>query len=268
VSERRTQGTLLLAVGGMALFLGRGDLALSYVRAFVQPLLLASGAVLVVLGLAALVPPGARLAPATWFAPAARSGAPAGTGGPAGAADAEAHRGTSRVAWLLVVPLLVLILVGPPPLGSYAAGRRAPISADAAGGSMPPLEQPVNGAVPMELSEFYYRAVFDERHSLDGVRVRLLGFASPSHDGGYLLARFAMFCCAADAQVVEVAVKGDGVRRPADQWLSIEGYLRASLARGDGQDVDPSSAIPELIADSVTPVQPPRDRYEHTLFGY
>jgi uncharacterized repeat protein (TIGR03943 family) len=259
VSDRRTQGTLLLAVGGMALFLGRGDLALSYVRAFVQPLLLASGAVLVALGLAALAPPGARLAPATWFAPAARSGPPAG---------AEAHRGTSRVAWLLVLPLLVLILVGPPPLGSYAAGRRAPISAGAAGGSMPPLEQPVNGAVPMELSEFSYRAVFDERHSLDGVRVRLLGFASPSRDGGYLLTRFAMFCCAADAQVIEVAVKGDGVRRPADQWLSIEGYLRASLARGDSQDADPGSAIPELIADSVTPVQPPRDRYEHTLFGY
>lgn len=259
MSDRRTQGTLLLAVGGMALLLGRGDLALAYVRAFVQPLLLASGAVLVALGLAALAAPGARLAPATWFAPAARSGPPQGD---------EAHHGTSRVAWLLVLPLLVLILVGPPPLGSYAAGRRAPISAGAVGGSMPPLEQPVNGAVPMELSEFYYRAVFDERHSLDGVRVRLLGFASPSHDGGYLLARFAMFCCAADAQVVEVAVKGDGVRRPADQWLSIEGYLRASLARGAGQDVDPSSAVPELIADSVTPVQPPRDRYEHTLFGY
>jgi uncharacterized repeat protein (TIGR03943 family) len=240
VSDRRTQGTLLLAVGGMALFLGRGDLALSYVRAFVQPLLLASGAVLVALGLAALAAPGAG----------------------------EGHRGGSRVAWLLVLPPLVLILVGPPPLGSYAAGRRAPISAGAAGGSMPPLEQPVNGAVPMELSEFYYRAVFDERHSLDGVRVRLLGFASPSHDGGYLLARFAMFCCAADAQVVEVAVKGDGVRRPADQWLSIEGHLRASLARGDGRDVDPASTTPELIADSVTPVQPPRDRYEHTLFGY
>lgn len=259
MSDRRTQGTLLLAVGGMALFLGRGDLALSYVRAFVQPLLLASGAVLVALGLAALAPPGAKLAPATWFAPAARSGPPRG---------AEAHHGTSRVAWLLVLPPLVLILVGPPPLGSYAAGHRAPVSAGADGGSMPPLEQPLNGAVPMELSEFYYRAVFDERHSLDGVRVRLLGFASPSHDGGYLLARFAMFCCAADAQVVEVAVKGDGVRRPADQWLSIEGYLRASLARGDGRDVDPEGATPELIADSVTPVQPPRDRYEHTLFGY
>jgi uncharacterized repeat protein (TIGR03943 family) len=263
VSERRTQGTLLLAVGGMALFLGRSDLTLSYVRAFVQPLLLASGAVLVALGLAAVAAPGTRLAPATWFDPAARSAA-AAAGHPAAG---EAHGG-SRVAWLVVLPLLVLILVGPPPLGSYAAGRRAPISAGAGGGSMPPLEQPVNGAVPMELSEFYYRAVFDERHSLDGVRVRLIGFASPSHDGGYLLARFAMFCCAADAQVVEVAVKGDAVRRPPDQWLSIEGYLRASLARGDGQDVDRDDATPELIADSVTPLRPPHDRYEHTLFGY
>jgi uncharacterized repeat protein (TIGR03943 family) len=265
VTDRRTQGTLLLAVGGMALFLGRSALTLSYVRAFVQPLLLASGAVLVALGVAAVAAPGTRLAPSTRFDPAARPGAAAGR---QPAAAGEAHTGGSRIAWLLVLPLLVLVLVGPPPLGSYAAGRRAPVSAGATGGSMPPLEQPVNGAVPMELSEFYFRAVFDERHSLDGVRVRLIGFASPSHDGGYLLARFAMFCCAADAQVVEVAVKGDPVRRSADQWLSIEGHLRASLARGDGQEVDPGDATPDLIADSVTPIQPPRDRYEHTLFGY
>jgi uncharacterized repeat protein (TIGR03943 family) len=242
VNQRRTQGTLLLAVGGMALFLAGSDLTLSYVRAFVRPLLGVSGLALVALGLAALATP-----------------ATPGAG--------ESHRGL-RVAWLLVLPLLVLILVGPPPLGSYAAGRRAPVSAGAGGGTMPPLARPVNGAVPMELSEFFYRAVLDDRHSLDGVRVRLLGFAAPTHGGGYRLDRFAMFCCAADAQVVEVAVKGDPEPRRADQWLVIEGYLHSSPARGNGKDVDLDDAVPELIADSVTPVQPPRDRYEHTLFGY
>jgi uncharacterized repeat protein (TIGR03943 family) len=264
VNQRRTQGTLLLAVGGMALFLAGSDLTLSYVRAFVRPLLGASGLALVALGLAAVVAPGTRLAPARWFSPGARG--PATAGGPVDG-EGEGHGGL-RVAWLLVLPLLVLILVGPPALGSYAAGRRAPVAAGAGSGAMPPLERPVNGAVPMELSEFYYRAVFDDRHSLDGVRVRLLGFASPTHGAGYRLDRFAMFCCAADAQVVEVAVKGDTGPRRADQWLVIEGYLRASLAKGDGKDVDPDDAVPELIADSVTPVQPPRDRYEHTLFGY
>jgi uncharacterized repeat protein (TIGR03943 family) len=121
----------------------------------------------------------------------------------------------------------------------------------------------------MELTEFAYRAAFDERHSLDGVRVRLLGFAAPSRGGGgYLLARFSMFCCAADAQVVEVAVRGDSVQRRSDQWLLIEGYLRPSSAARDAKDSDPTDTIPELVADSVKPVPAPRDRYEHTLFGY
>jgi hypothetical protein len=79
---------------------------LSYVRAGIRPLLLASGAVLVALGLAA------------FRGSAARS--------PDGPGDGHGHGGgASRVAWLLALPSLVLILVAPPALGSYAAGQRA-----------------------------------------------------------------------------------------------------------------------------------------------
>ncbi len=241
--DRRTQGTMLLAVGGMALFLGSSDLTLSYVRAFVRPLLLVSGAVLVALGVTAILGPLRRPGLATG-------------GGP-------------RVAWLLVLPLLVLILVAPGALGSYAAARRPAAGAAGGDGPIPPVGPAVSGAVPMELTEFAYRAAFDERHSLDGVRVRLLGFVAPSRGGGgYLLARFAMFCCAADAEVVEVAVRGDSVQRRSDQWLLIEGYLRPSPAARDAKDSDPTDTIPEVVADSVKPVPAPRDRYEHTLFGY
>jgi uncharacterized repeat protein (TIGR03943 family) len=242
VRDRRTQGTMLLAVGGMALFLGASDLTLSYVRAFLRPLLLASGAVLVALALVALVRRGAD--------------------------DADPHHGPA-IGWLLVLPLLVLVLVAPGALGSYAAARRPAVGTAAGGGSVPPVGPAVDGAVPMDLSEFVYRAALDERHSLNGVRVRLLGFAAPSRGGrGYLLARFAMFCCAADAQVVEVAVQGDGVQRRPDQWLLVEGYLRPSTATGNANDPDPSDTTPELVADSVKPVPPPRDRYEHSLYGY
>jgi uncharacterized repeat protein (TIGR03943 family) len=240
---------MLLAVGGMASFLGRSDLTLSYVRAGIRPLLLASGVVLLALGVAALLMD-AR-APRTEGA---------GDHDPPGGGH-----GASRIGWLLVLPLLVLILVAPPALGSYAAGRRAPAGGGGAQGSMPPVGRAVDGAVPMELSEFYYRAVFDERHSLNGVRVRLLGFAAPNHGGGYLLARFAMYCCAADAEVVEVVVRGDTVARPADQWLMIEGHLLPS-----GRIADPGTthAIPVLVADAVRTIAPPRDRYEHSLFGF
>jgi uncharacterized repeat protein (TIGR03943 family) len=267
---------MLLAVGGMAAFLGRSDLTLSYVRAGIRPLLLVSGLLLLALGAAALVG-GSRF----------QGGAGPDTGDGHGHGDhghgdhghgdhghgdhghgdhGHGDHGASRIGWLLVLPLLVLILVAPPALGSYAAGRRAPASGDGGDqGSMPPVGQPVDGVVPMELSEFYYRAVFDERHSLNGVRVRLLGFAAPNHGDGYLLARFAMYCCAADAEVVEVAVRGDTVQRAADQWLVVEGRLLPSRKVGDP---GPSNAVPVLVADAVRPVAPPKDRYEHSLFGF
>jgi len=237
---------MLLAIGAMALFLGKSDVTLSYVRAGIRPLLGASGGVLLALGLAAAL-------------------GPVGTRGRAtGSAGAGSH-----VAWLLVLPLLVLILVQPPALGSYAANRRGPPAAR--GGSddpLPPLEQAVDGAVPMELSEFSYRALYDQRHSLGGVRVRLLGFVTPGHDSGgaYLLARFAMFCCAADAEVIEVAVRGDTTSRAADQWLRVEGHWQPTPSTKEAEP-GTGDAVPVLVAEQVAPVAPPRDRYEHSLFG-
>lgn len=136
------------------------------------------------------------------------------------------------------------------------------------GDAFPPLGQPVGGAVPVELGEFFYRALFDKRRSLDGTRVRLLGFVTPRHDRGaaYVLTRFQMFCCAADAEVVEVAIHGDATPRAAEQWLLVEGHWRSTPAQhAAAAKVDD---IPVLVADTVTPVAPPRDRYEHGLFGY
>jgi uncharacterized repeat protein (TIGR03943 family) len=258
LSERRGQGAMLLAVGSMAVFLGHSDLTLSYVRAGIRPPLLASGVVLLALGAAAAFPP-PRLAGR------AAHGSDGASGDGAHGADA------SGVAWLLVVPLLVLILVAPPALGSYAAGQRSVPVAYWFGGhdaSFPPVAEAVGGAVPMDLSEFYYRALYDRRRSLGGVRVRLLGFVTPRHDGGatYLLARFSMFCCAADAEVIEVAVHGDSTPRAAEQWLLVEGHWVPPAPTTRGHHA--TDALPVLTADSVTPVAPPRDRYEHSLFGY
>ncbi|HEX8858457.1 MAG TPA: TIGR03943 family protein [Actinomycetes bacterium] len=245
--ERPTQGSILLAVGGTAVWLGRSDVTLSYVRAGIRPLLLASGAVLVALGLAAFRGPVAR------------------------APEGHAHGGVGpRIGWLLALPPLVLILVAPPALGSYAAGQRAVPVADWVGQGaprFPPLQRAVAGAVPMDLSEFFYRARFDPNRSLAGARVRLLGFVTHHRVGGaYVLARFQMFCCAADAEIVEVAVRGDPTPRAAEQWLLVEGRWQPP----PGQRAAPGTVdvLPVLLADAVRPVAPPRDRYEHSLLGW
>ena len=144
-----------------------------------------------------------------------------------------------------------------------AASRQAPRSGGPVG-AFPPLPDPVDGAVPLPVSEFVSRALYDQRRSLEGARVRVLGFATPGDDGGYRLARFNVFCCAADAEAYEIAVHGDASRRQADQWLLVEGRW---LPEPPVTTIAPSSRRPVLVAEAVTPVRPPTDRYEHSLYG-
>jgi uncharacterized repeat protein (TIGR03943 family) len=243
VSDRRTQAAMLALVGATAIWLGLTDAALAYVRGALRPPLVASGALLLLLaGFALRRDPGA------------------GEPGPG-----HGH-GAPRSGWLLALPVLVLLLVAPPALGSFAAGRQTG-SASAAGGDpggvFPPMPEPVGGAVPLAVSEFVTRALYDEERSLAGARVRLLGFAAPRR-GGYLLTRFNLFCCAADGQAYQVEVRGDEADRQADQWLVVEGrWLPQPVYDG----IAPSGVRPALVAESVTPVRAPADPYEHNLFG-
>lgn len=236
---RRTQAAMLLVVGGTALWLGLTDASLAYVRAALRPALAASGVVLLLLAAATLRAPTATAA-------------------------GHAHGGRLGAGWLLIVPVLVLLLVAPPALGSFAASRQAPRAGGAATGAFPPLADPVDGAVPLPVSEFVSRALYDEHRSLAQARVRVLGFVTPGDHGGYRLARFNVFCCAADAEAYEIDVRGDPTPRKADQWLLVEGrWLPEPVAGG----MQPSSRRPVLVAEAVTLVRPPADRYEHNLYG-
>jgi uncharacterized repeat protein (TIGR03943 family) len=246
VSDRRTQGAMLVLVGAIALWLGLSEAALAYVRAGLRPPLAASGLVLLLLGLVALL---RRSAEATDGHPHAH-----GEHGP-------------RSAWLLLLPVLVLVLVTPPALGSYAASRQPPGTNGGSAGELPPLPEPVDGAVPLLVSEFVARATYDREHSLKGQRVRLVGFVIPDQDGGrdYQLARFVLACCAADAEAYTVVVRGDATSRQADQWLLVEGRW---LPQPVPEQAGPSPKPPVLLADSVTTVHPPANRYENTLLPY
>jgi uncharacterized repeat protein (TIGR03943 family) len=235
---------MLLAVGATALWLGLTDASLAYVRAALRPPLAAGGVVLLVLAAATLV--GGRRP---------RRAPDAG--------HAHGHGGRLGAGWLLILPVLVLLLVAPPALGSYAANRQAPRGGGSTG-AFPALPDPVDGAVPLPVSEFVSRALYDQQRSLAGARVRVLGFVAPDGHGGYRLARFNVFCCAADAEAYEIAIRGDPGRRRADQWLLVEGRW---LPEPPLQRVAPSSRRPVLVADAVTPVRPPADRYEHNLYG-
>lgn len=219
---------LLIAVGAVAVRFGFSSAALAYLKPAFQPVLLIAGVVLVLLGGHGLLRP-----------PAAEAH---GHGG---------HGDAPGVAWLLAVPLLVLLLVAPPALGSFAAGRQGPV-ASVSGSAFTELPPAREGAVDLGLRDFVTRALQDPDRSLDGVPVRVVGFVVPDEDGdGYLLSRFTVACCAADATAYTTRVTGDG-GRAADTWVEVTGRWEP----GDGE-------VPVLVADDVTVVPAPEEPYEY-----
>jgi uncharacterized repeat protein (TIGR03943 family) len=245
VSDRRSQAAVLLLVGVMALYLGGSDAALAYVKAGLQPLLLASGAILVGLAVVAVVPRG-------------RDGGGRQRHGPG-------------VAWLLALPPLALVLIAPPALGAFAASRQAvlvpstiqtgPADQAAAGAGQalfPPLLPASDGAaVPLTLAEYMARD-YEAPHTLTGVRIRLVGFVTPQQPGrdGYLLTRFAINCCAADATALKVIIHGDTVPRAPDTWLEVEGRWQQRT------DDHSTSETPLLVAESIRVITQPSPPYE------
>jgi uncharacterized repeat protein (TIGR03943 family) len=249
VSQEQTRSLLLVALGAMAGWLWVSDQALNYVRPGLVPLVLAAGLVLLGLG---LLPPLGLLG-------SSRAGH---TGGGSGGGGGHQHHHGGRVGWLLLVPVLVVLLIQPAALGSYAVSSRSVVPG---GGDsqFPPLSAPVRGAVPMTMAEFVTRAVRDPAQSLAGVRVRLTGFVAPAEGGagGYRLTRFVIFCCAADAEALQAVVAGDPTPRARDQWLEVEGTWVPRPAAVD----DPTPPPPVLKADLVRPVAPARPPYEYSL---
>jgi uncharacterized repeat protein (TIGR03943 family) len=118
-------------------------------------------------------------------------------------------------------------------------------------------------AVPLPLGEYLARD-YQEPYTLAGVRIRLVGFVTPQHGGrdGYLLTRFAISCCAADATALRVAIRGDRVDRAPDTWLEVEGRWQQRTSDDPNQ---PASDTAILLAESVRTIKQPSEPYERGL---
>ena len=233
MTDEQTRSVLLVVLGATATWLWWSGEALNYVRPGLAPYLLASG---VIVGLLGLLPPLGLLGQQ-----------------PAGPGDGHGgHHHRARVGWLLLAPVLVVLVVQPAALGSYAVSSRSVVPGGGDGG-FPPLAAPVRGAVPMSMAEFVTRAVRDPGQSLAGVRCGWPVRRPSEGADGYRLTRFVIFCCAADAEALQAVVRGDPTPRARDQWLEVEGTWQARPAAVD--DLDP--APPVLQADLVRPVAPP-----------
>ncbi|MEV8635221.1 TIGR03943 family protein [Streptosporangium sp. NPDC051023] len=167
------------------------------------------------------------------------------------------HSRGPRVAWLLCLPIFAIFLIAPPSLGSFAAARSD---------TPPPRDQtltaftPLTGEGPtdMPISEFIGRAWDDDKKSLTDRRVRLTGFVVPSRrKGQWYVTRMQIACCAADAFPLKVAVKGLKAP-PEDTWVEVTGtWIPQTFGKM------PNGVVyPELAGTDLVKVATPDEPYE------
>jgi uncharacterized repeat protein (TIGR03943 family) len=248
--NRAAQAAVMFLLGAALLHAGSTDLYLRYVKEGLRPLLLASGAVLIL------------AAAATVWYERRRAKAAAGHSRAEAGAEEQGHghghdHPEPRISWLLLLPLLALILVAPPALGSYSAVRSGTAL------QKPYALGPLPAADPAPLSVIGYasRAAYGHGRSLQGRTVRVTGFLALDHSGAPYLVRMALNCCAADAQPVKIGLTGTlpPVLRP-DAWLEVTGTYSSRLIH----DPVNGGPIPYLTVTSARPVPVPHDPYDET----
>jgi uncharacterized repeat protein (TIGR03943 family) len=151
---------------------------------------------------------------------------------------------------VLLAPLVALVLVPGARLGALAAGRK-----NATGGvaSLSSVVPPAPGGA-VSFAEIYYAGDSEEYARnlgiVEGSTATLTGFVSGEARGGFLLTRFYVSCCAADAIPYSVVVRPpEGQDVVEDRWLRVSGRLHQ----------EPAGFV--LVAKKVERVPEPDDPY-------
>ncbi len=236
--DRLTSSLLLVLLGGVTLRVSLTDAHLAYVQGGFRPFLVAAAVVLLVLGVAGVV----RARPG-------RSAPPAD--------DHDHGHGGPRVVWLLAAPVAVLLLVAPPALGSFTAGRQPQqvVAEEPVAVGLGP-DDPGQDHRTLPLSAYAIRALADDTSAFEGRQVRLTGFVTPREGGGWYVSRIQIQCCAADAVAFTVVVDGPQGGLAADRWVDVVGTWAPPVPH-------PTRGWPEPVISpvTVTPVDPPADTY-------
>lgn len=171
------------------------------------------------------------------------------------------HHGPGRVGYLLLVPVAVLVLIAPSPLGAYAAdlgSANRSVEDQAASFEWPDLPEAVGGASDVTLAAVLTRAISPGNTKLVDAPVRMVGFvvADDELDDGYRLTRFTLGCCAADAAPLSVRIVAVDQIPPDDTWLEVTAVYRGQI---DGEGFE---RLPVLEFVSATEIAEPAQPYE------
>jgi uncharacterized repeat protein (TIGR03943 family) len=250
--NRQAQAVVLLLFGGAVLRATLTDMHLRYVKAGLTPFLVAAGLVLLIAGVMTLIhdlrPP--------------RAAARAAHDGQTHEQDDHGHdhgggHHEPRVGWLLILPVLGLLLVAPPALGSDAAGRTGTALSSQGNSNFPPL--PPGDPAKITVLDYASRAYFDKGVSMNGRSVELAGFVAKGPEGSQVLARIILSCCAADGRPIKVGMEGNPPKDLAENtWIRVVGTYSARIAK----DPVNGETIPYLAVETWEQIDPPKQQYE------
>jgi uncharacterized repeat protein (TIGR03943 family) len=147
-----------------------------------------------------------------------------------------------RTAWglgIIVLPAILVLALPPAALGSYAAARRSAVAA-----GVVPGETVATGEITLVdvAAAKWSRDTLDQLVRRAGTEVSFVGFVTEDPGAAvdeFILTRFIVSCCVADALSVQVRVVGapPGEFRE-DQWVRVTGNL---YPLGNEMIVDASS---------------------------
>lgn len=179
--------------------------------------------------------------------------------------DHAQHDHAHSLTWvgLLIValPVLLGVLVAPRPLGAAAVGNRevnigglsaAPVGSDRRVDIATGERNIIDWLVAFQQT--------DDLASFNGQEANVVGFVYRDGrfaDDSFMVGRFIVSCCVADANPVGLIVQWpDAPDLADDQWVQVNG--RFQIGTFDGQQ------MPILIIDTIEQIEPPAQPY---LYG-
>lgn len=248
---RQAQAVVLLLLGGAVVRASITDIYLRYVKEGLRPFLIAAGLLLILAAVMTLIH---ELRPVAAVKAGHHGGRDGGHDGPGD--EGHGHR-EPRVGWLLILPVLGLLLLAPPALGSYSAAQAGTALSGEPVSAYRPL--PDGDPVPLGVLDYASRAVFDNGESLGGRTVRLIGFVANGPDEEPILARMILTCCAADGRPIKIGMTGKApTGLAADTWVEVVGRYTDRTA------TDPvnGAIVPYVEVETWREIEPPKQQYE------
>ena len=240
--SRETENVLLLLIGVATAMISFAGNYTCYVKPQLLPWLLAGAAVLIGLSLTCIVRD-------------IRRGGPPHLHGH----DTHNHQHRAGIAWLLLVPIAVLIFVVPPALDARAAAPSpVAVSTDVLHHPYPPL--PPGPAPVVRLTDMLRRVANDSAGTLNGRTITIRAFTIKDNNRTDV-ARIVIICCAADAQLARIHLEGPAAATvagyPENTWVQVQGQVAPAPREHSGR------FIPTLVVSNVQRIARPANTYDY-----